>query len=144
VGLGAEDWLRERGGWQGTNPFWLLLDLDDGEVVRIDLDQPGWIAEHSAAGHLRAPGYWHLVRKDWTVAGTIIVLAGEQPYYVARHVGYANVGIAGVDAEVICYGIGKKRTDGSVDRLWITEQGLVTVGEDIEKIALDLLRRGLT
>jgi hypothetical protein len=135
----------EHGEWMGSNPFWLLLDLDGEEVVRIDLDQPGWIAEHSEAGHLRAPGYWHLVRKAGdVVAGTIIVLPGEQPYYMARHVGFANVGVNGLDAEIICYGIGKKRTDGTVDRLWVTERGLVTVGDDIEKIALDFLRREVT
>lgn len=64
------------------------------------------------------------------------VLEGEQPYYTSRVVGVAG---SGGTNEVRFYGIGKKRVDGQVDRLWIAPDGVVCVGEDVNLFGVDYI-----
>lgn len=137
----TEEQLRaEHGGWLDGNPFFLLIIPDGQEAIQIDLGERGWVAKHSESGVLRAPGRWHLVAKEGQrILGVMEVLDGEQPYYVARHVGFAT---SGANTETVAYGIGKKRLDGHVDRLWFMANGCVTLGDDLEPIAIDLLKRG--
>lgn len=146
----AEAAIREQNaGWLGSNPYYLMLILGPlravvRTTVQIDLDQPGWTKLNRA--FLREQGQWYLVRKsDQVIVATMMVYPGEQPYYVARHVGYASTSGEpdAPKAETINYGIGKKRLDGHVDRIWILSNGCVTLGDDGEDIALDLLKSGM-
>ena len=125
--------------WADDNPFYLLI-TDPPEHCFIDLGRRNWVKTNR--GWLRRPSRWHLVDK---VANRILavmqVFPGEQPYYVARHVGVVGTG-SGEGAETIGYGIGKKRLDGHVDRLWFMRNGAVTLGDDLEPIAIDLLKAG--
>lgn len=144
----SEDDLRdEHNGWLGPNPYYLMIVLapSDGQlgqsIAEIDLDQSGWSSFY--ARFMRGVGQWYLVRKvDRVVVATMLVYDGEQPYYVARHVGFANTGGEG-GGETTNYGIGKKRLDGHVDRVWIMANGCVTLGDDVEPISLDLLKSGM-
>ena len=141
----TEEQLREEhGGWLGPNPYYLLIVLDSSRHAEIDLDQHQWM--QFFANYLRAPGQWYLVRKtDRVILATMLVYEGEQPYYVARHVGFTSVSgnPEGPKGETINYGIGKKRLDGHVDRIWIMANGCVTLGDDVEPISLALLKQGL-
>lgn len=123
--------------WADDIPFYLLIVLTDGSFTEVDLGERGWVAKH--ADLMRAPGRWHLVTKAGIVLGVMEVLDGEQPYYVARHVGIAG---SGGSASTKAYGIGKKRLDGHVDRLWFMANGCVTLGDDLEIIAIDLIKKG--
>jgi hypothetical protein len=132
------------GGWLGANPYYLMIILPpnderpDQSVAEIDLDQRGWTTQY--ADFLRAVGQWYLVRKSGSiVVATMLVQFGEQPYYVGRHIGFAG----GQGGETIAYGIGKKRLDGHVDRIWVMANGCVTLGDDVESISIDLLRSGM-
>jgi hypothetical protein len=108
-------------------------------MVLIDLDEPGWQTTHAAL--LKAAALWMLQPKEETQASVLalIVHDGEEPYYVARHLGSVTGGISG---EMVAYGIGKKRLDGHTDRLWVLPYGLVCAGDDVEALALTLLRTG--
>ena len=122
--------------WAGDNPLYLIIQNAEGNTV-IDLDQPGWVAANAAL--MREPGAWLLNHKSvlQTVA-MILVFPGEQPYYTARHVGVAFGGAG----ELIAYGIGKKRLDGHVDRLWVLPNGVMCAGDDMEPILLSFIKAG--
>jgi hypothetical protein len=140
--------------WLGENPYYLLISttLEDATtplVIEIDLDRNGWIAtlKDQLGEQLDRPGEWHLVRKDGRqVVFSVRVLEGDQPYYVARHVGQAG---AGGQAEVVAYGIGKKtrrkrkgRWAVNEDNLWILPWGQICCG-DVEHFAISGMRKGL-
>ncbi len=132
--------------WLGDTPVFLLL-LNDGETTVIDVDQHGWHGIH--ADLMRRPGTWYLVSKtNNSVIGGVLVGEGEKPYYVARHVGIgsARPGADGVIpvTELIAYGIGKHRRDGHDDRLWFFGNGFVCAGDDVERFAIDMIKRGQT
>lgn len=121
--------------WQGPNPYYLGIGTDDAGVV-IDLDESGWATTYSE--WLRRPSLWALMEKaSQQPVLTLVVRDGEQPYYTARHVGM--VGSNGSN-EVICYGIGKKRVDGVVERLWVMPNGVVCGGDDVDDIAIRFVR----
>jgi len=123
--------------WQGDNPFYLTIQTTDGNTI-VDLDKPGWVKENE---HLmRETGAWMLNHKyaRMTVA-IILVHEGEQPYYTARHVGIAFGGTG----EIVAYGIGKKRLDGHVDRIWVLPNGVICAGDDVEPIALAFIKGGI-
>ena len=126
------------GEWQGDNPFYLTIQTEAGNHD-IDLDTPGWVKENE--GLMREPGAWLLNHKvaRMTVA-IILVQDGEQPYYTARHVGIAFGG----SGEMIAYGIGKKRLDGHVDRIWVLPNGVICAGDDVEPIVLAFIKAGGT
>lgn len=120
--------------WQGTNPMFLIIVQAGQQPVVIDLDEPGWIAKNSEL--MRAQGTWHLFRKDHTPVFSLVVWEGEQPYYTARHIGTLGREIR---SELIAYGIGKKRLDGHVDRLWVLPNGQICTGDDVDPLARSLL-----
>ena len=117
------------------NPFFLVISPPG---VQIDLDQPGWVAEY--ADLMRQPGRWYLCRRvDGVLLLAMTVLEGEQPYYTKRHIGQIVVA-SGVSRETVAHGIGKKRLDGHVDRLWVLP-GLATVcgGDDVEQLTMEFV-----
>lgn len=123
------------GEWQGDNPFFLTIQVAGIGNTVIDLDEPGWATKHAAL--MREPGAWLLNHKSGhqTVA-IVLVHEGEQPYYTARHVGIAFGG----SGEMIAYGIGKKRLDGHVDRIWVLPNGVICAGDDVEPLVLAFMR----
>ena len=125
--------------WSDENPFFLLI-VNEGVANIIDLGKRGWAKTYKTL--MRKPGRWHLVHKaSDRILAVMDVYPGEQPYYVARHVGIVGTG-GGVGKETTSYGIGKKRLDGHVDRIWFLANGSVTLGDDLEAIAIDLLKAG--
>lgn len=113
--------------WQGDIPVFLLIVRGAAQNV-IDLDERGWLETHKDL--LRGESTWHLIdKKTIGICFSMIVREGEQPYYVARHFARAD----GSDAKASAYGIGKKRLDGHVDRLWIFyPSGQVCAGDDVD------------
>lgn len=128
--------LEKSRSWADANPFCLVIRRDDTrEATMIDLGESGWVARH--ASWMRAPGRWFLVRKgDPQPILAVTVEEGEQPYYTARHTGVAG---GGGNSEIVAYGIGKKRLDGQVDRLWVLPNGTICGGDDVSSLALDML-----
>lgn len=129
-------------GWAGETPYFLVINTGTPPVSNIvDLDEAGWMWERD--GLMRAAGEWLLVAKrdnaslDGVPILAIRVLEGEQPYYSKRHIGT----IMGAEGEILCYGIGKKRNDGHVDRLWILPNGVICGGDDVDIIAVNILKR---
>lgn len=124
--------------WAGNIPVFLVIirhlkmTWPDGreetlnEPNVIDLDEKDWATTYSEL--MRSQATWHLVSKeDNVVHFSLFVRDGEQPYYVARH--FRNTGI---EAQISAYGIGKKRLDGHVDRLWVFTDGQVCGGDDVD------------
>lgn len=128
--------------WAGDAPFFVMIVPPERDrYAVVDVEERGWHSKYE--GLMRHPGAWYLVRKDnITIVCGVKVFPGEQPYYVARHVGVATVGEGNQEdgspvpaREVIAYGIGKKRVDGTVDRLWVLPSGMICTGEDIDVFA---------
>ncbi len=132
-------------GWEGETPYFLVINTGPtvGAIEQsfiVDLDHRGW---HEEAGSLmRDEAEWLLVAKrdHVALAGNAVialrVLPGEQPYYTKKIVGIAYGG----SGELWLYGIGKKRLDGHVDRLWILPNGIIVPGDDGELFADRILR----
>lgn len=131
--------------WQGDCPVFLIIVIGD-EATFVDLDERGWSSKH--ADKMRSPGKWYLAKKeDGAVPIALVVNEGEQPYYTARHIGIASTA---PDAdgnlprvETIAYGLGKKRIDGHVDRLWWFRNGLTVSGDDVESFGIESIKKGL-
>lgn len=121
--------------WQGDTPVFLVIRSDEGHIIPIDLDEPGWATTHSV--WMRVPGIWELADKTGRVRLRQIVLEGEQPYYTARHVGVAG---SGGSNEITAYGIGKKLNDSSMVRLWLMPDGAVTGGDDIDQLGVAMVK----
>ena len=51
---------------------------------------------------------------------------------MARHFARAGAAEGQEQARVSAYGIGKKRRDGHVDRLWIFTTGQICAGDDVD------------
>ena len=134
---------QERDGWEGQNPFFLLIveaptaekPLPERHV--IDLDHPGWVA--SNADVMRSSGFWGLFHKGTPQTPVIVVWVnpGDQPYYTQRHVGLT--GSAGSN-EVSAYGIGKKCHDGVMVRLWVLPDGSICGGDDVDIIGVRMVQ----
>jgi hypothetical protein len=125
--------------WQGDHPFFLLIEADDPThgTVSIDLDQRGWAERY--ASFLRIPSVWSLISKaSSNPVFRMVVLDGEQPYYTRRTVGIAG---SGGSNSVSFIGIGKKRNDGHVDRLWLGPDGVAVTGDDVDLLGTRLLKR---
>jgi hypothetical protein len=119
-----------------TVPFDLMIVDDQQHVVFVDVEEHQWHAKH--ADWMRRPGWWLLRRKhDSSVALTIRVNEGDQPYYTARHVGIAS---SSASHEVIAYGIGKKCFDGSMVRLWVMPDGVVVGGDDVDQLGVLMIK----
>lgn len=124
--------------WKGDTPVVLIIESDEGAVVGVDLDEHQWASSYAA--WLRVPGLWTLASKDGVPRLRVVVKAGEQPYYTARHVGVAG---SGGSNEITAYGIGKKFPDGSVMRLWLMPDGTVCGAEDVDTLGIaEVHRRG--
>ena len=125
--------------WADDNPYFLLIVAADTKHLQIDLGKKGWSKTH--ARWMRKSGWWYLCRKDTgQVALAMIVRDGEQPYYTKRHVGQLDFA-RGRHRETACHGIGKKRLDSHVDRLWILpDQITVCGGDDVEDLAMEVVK----
>lgn len=126
--------------WADDNPYFLLIvSTEDDKNVQIDLGRPGWAKTHKR--WMRKPAWWYLARKTTgQIALAMIVREGEQPYYTKRHVGQFDFA-RGRHRETACHGIGKKRLDGHVDRLWILpDQIAVCGGDDVEALAMEVVK----
>ena len=137
--------------WQGPNPFFLVIRtyaLSDGQrsaaSTVIDLNERGWIAKHQ--GLMRVPGIWMLCSKERSNAEGVLVPVliqtvddGDQPYYVAKHVGVMSFSDE-ESQEVVCYGIGKKLPGGQVQRLWVMPNGMICGGEDVYQLGSDMVK----
>ena len=122
--------------WQGDNPFCVVISRGIDDSLLVDLDRPGWTTEY--AEWMRAPGRWFLVRKtDMQPVLWMVIHEGEQPYYSTRHTGFASTTAS---MEILSHGIGKKRVDGHVDRVWVLPNGAVTLGDDVDVFALEMLK----
>jgi hypothetical protein len=121
--------------WQGPTPFYLVIQIGDARTI-IDLDESGWATTY--AGLLREPGLWVLMHKEHQFQPLMVVVhPGDQPYYTARHVGITG---SGGSNEVVAYGIGKKRPDGSVNRMWTMPNGIICSGDDVDDIGIRLVK----
>lgn len=130
-------------GWLGDLPFFLVINGETSGQRVIDLNERQWMKIH--ADLMREPGEWILVRKapDGSDGGipmlAVLVHDGDQPYYTRLRVGVLQG--PGAGNEVIIHGIGKKRLDGTVDRLWILPNGIVCAGDDAEEIGSRINKR---
>jgi hypothetical protein len=143
--------------WKGDKPFFLVIreyerftDRGGRPTTRahttvIDLDEGGWIEKHR---HLmRAPGAWFLCSKRLSAEKGVLVPVlimqvedGDQPYYTTKHVGVLSMG-GSTAVDNVVYGIGKKRYNGEVQRMWVLPNGSVTSGEDVYWVA-DWMNKG--
>jgi len=123
--------------WTGENPYYLIIISNGPEDIHhVDLDEPGWI--ETLGPLMRAPGFWYLVRKaDAARPLVLVVHPGEQPYYTARHFGVVG---SGGSNEITVYGIGKKKVDGSMVRLWTFLDGPICGGDDIDDLAIAAIK----
>jgi len=140
--------------FRGETPYVLVVLTPDSHTA-IDLDEPGWTKKH--AHLMRAPGRWILARKQGSEPVFVMTVSdGEQPYYTSRVLGVANLpppdalgmtqdGMLEVKeaAEVRAYGIGKKRLDGHVDRMWILPNGTICAGDDVDDLGSEMARSRL-
>lgn len=118
-------------------PYYLLLVRPTGEELKIDVEEYQWMTTY--ADWMRGRSIWHLVRKaNNTIVFAVDVFDGEQPYYTAKHIGAMG---SGGGNEIVAYGIGKKRLDGFVDRLWVLPNGLVCGGDDVETLGRQYLEQ---
>jgi len=124
--------------WIGDSQFWLMYQPEDDEDGRgnvgIDVDETGWIEKNKV--HMRSPGTWILMAKRPSRPVFSVVLnEGDQFYFTKRHVG--NLMAA---KEVICWGIGKKKADGTPVNLWLLPNGVVCGGDDVDILAPRMIR----
>lgn len=125
--------------WAGDKPCYLLI-VRDGLATVIDVDERDWPGIHAEL--MRGEATWHLVLKEHNrIVFTMVVLEGEQPYYVARH--FARSTMEGVPMrQTEAHGIGKKRLDGHVDRLWVFPNGQICSGDDVDILGRVMLAGG--
>jgi hypothetical protein len=126
----------EIGSLAGDTPLMLVIEtgLETGNIG-IDLDTP-WTRTH--ADLLREPGTWWLIDKEsGSPVMALVVEPGDQPYFVKHHVG----AIGDTHRELIAYGMGKKRPDGSMVRSWLLPNGVVCGGDDVDIIASRMLNQ---
>ncbi len=118
--------------WAGDCPFFLVIELatrPDSGQVGIDLDFPGWATTHREL--LRQPAIWWLFAKaNGSPVMAVVVNPGDQPYFTRHHVGNLNTA-----SEIVAYGLGKKRPDGVVERVWLLPNGVICGGDDVDDIA---------
>lgn len=133
--------------WLGDRPFFLAIRQygEERSTTIIDLDEHDWATTYS---HLmRVPGAWFLCSKKKSVETGVLypvlvmqVEDGDQPYFTTKHVGIMSFGLA-PGPETLVYGIGKKRYNGEVQRMWVLPNGSMCSGEDVYWIA-DWMNKG--
>jgi hypothetical protein len=129
-----ENVIEVQAGWSGETPFYLVMELDgraEGNIG-VDLDTP-WLTTY--AEHLRDPGTWWLIAKSThRPVLSVVVQEGDQPYFTKYHVGNLMS-----QQEILMYGLGKKRPDGTMVRLWAMPNGVICGGDDMDIIASRML-----
>jgi hypothetical protein len=141
--LTDDEFRAQHGGWWDDHPYYLLIVARDdvGGFVEIDLGERGWLVKY--ADWMRRVSTWHLVEKEkGTIKLIMPVHQGEQPYYVARHVGIG--GPAG-SSEITAYGIGKKRKLNGrwvTERIWMMPDGTTCGGDDVDFLGIEIVKRG--
>lgn len=119
--------------WQGDSPFFLRVDPEDGGNLMVDIDEGGWIEKNKV--HMRSPGTWFLMAKRTNRPLFSVVLnEGDQFYFTKRHVGDLMAG-----REVLCYGIGKKKANGTPVNLWLLPNGVICGGDDVDTLAARMM-----
>lgn len=124
--------------WEGPTPYYLMIvsNRETDESVTIDLDVSQWATTHAA--WMRRPAVWFLIHKEHqSSALTVWVHEGEQPYYTARHVGITG---SGGGREITAYGIGKKKANGEMVRLWVMPNGFVCGGDDVDDLGVRMVK----
>ena len=118
--------------WVGDNPFFLFIVRENTQNTKIDLDYPGW-AQIWKDWIRGVRSRWYMCRKDDDrVVFGMEVYPDDQPFCGLHHNTYLNGPLAGVD--FVAYGMGAKHADGSEDALWITSDGLVCNGRDVDTL----------
>ena len=121
--------------WSDENPYYLVIVRPNAAEQIIDLGENGWATTYDE--WLRGQSRWYLVRKSDTFPVLVMDIGDyDQPYYTARHVG--KIGSGGSN-EIIAYGIGAKRYDGVIDRLWMLPNGMVCGGDDVDALGLAIV-----
>lgn len=154
--------------WVGETPYFLLLvSLEPNEGgafghLVLDVDKPQWQDEYR--DWLERSAEWYLCEKDGAQRAMLaqIVYRGEHPYFVKRHVGQVALNNSATRS-TIAYGIGKKVPaayetymehdargeevvrrkkvrDKRTDRLWLLPGNVVCGGEDVEKLAMNIVQ----
>lgn len=122
--------------WWDDNPYVLLTWKEGSAILQTDLAEPGWLKTYEE--QLATATTWTLSLKAGLDAGPSLWMhidpAQEKGFYVARHIHDGGTG-----REVIAYGLGKTRADHT-DRLWILPGGIICGSEDVETIAIQLIR----
>lgn len=112
--------------WAGESPIYLVIAPDDPDAgnIGIDVDAGGWISENQAL--FRTPSTWFLMSKvTSTPLFAVVIEDGDQAFFVKHHVGNLMAGI-----QMTSYGLGKKKADGSVTKLWLLPNGWVCGSEE--------------
>lgn len=122
-------------GWIGNSPFWLKCETPSDGNVGIDVDQKGWMDEYYDL--VRKPGTWFLMEKRRRRPLFVVLLeAGDELYFAKRHVGDVMTA-----QEIVAYGIGKKKPDGRLERLWLLPNGVACVNDDVDPLGARMLSR---
>jgi hypothetical protein len=144
--------------WLGDSPYFLLissLEPNEGGAfghLVLDVDKTGWQVEYK--DWLERSAEWYLCEKAGEQRAVLaqIVYRGEHPYFVKRHVGIIALNNS-ASRSTIAYGIGKRvaavyDTSGKrrklvkperTDRLWLLPGNVVCGGEDVEKLAMNIV-----
>lgn len=121
--------------WTDENPYYVHVVRPDTSAQVIDLGENGWAKTY--AEWMRGRSRWYLVRKVDNFSVLVIDVGDDdQPYYTARHIG--KIGSGGSN-EIIAYGMGAKRYDGVIDRLWILPGGMVCAGDDVDGLGIAIV-----
>jgi len=159
--------------WVGPHPLCLMILVGGGDPVIeqqtidgrvmdvvvgwtkpgisiLDLDEKDWKKTYDWI--FSTPAHWYLIRKsDRQAVLSMVVLEGDQPYYVKRIIGNARGPLAG--RETYAFGIGKKakrlrgkgtkkRWVWNEDNLWWFPWGQTCGGTDVEIFALEGMKKG--
>jgi hypothetical protein len=121
--------------WADDNPWYLHIVRPNAAEQIIDLGEYQWATTY--AEWMRGRSRWYLVRKADNFPVLVIDVGDDdQPYYTARHIG--KIGSGGTN-QIIAYGIGAKRYDGVIDRLWILPGGMVCAGDDVDGLGIAIV-----
>ena len=116
--------------WSDENPFYLHIIRPNAAEQIIDLGEHRWATTY--ADWMRGRSRWYLIRKAGGLPALVVDVGDhDQPYYTAHHVG--KIGSGGSN-EIVAYGIGAKRYDGVIDRLWVLPGGMVCGGDDVDSL----------
>jgi hypothetical protein len=144
--------------WLGDSPYFLLivsLEPNEGGAfghLVLDVDKPQWQVEYK--DWLERSAEWYLCEKGGSQRALLaqIVYRGEHPYYLKRNIGEIRINDS-AGRSISAHGIGKRvpavyDTSGKrrklvkperTDRLWLLPGNVVCGGEDVEKLAMNVV-----